>query len=221
MFEIFRKKRISKYTTNASEYLQQIFTPEVSNTSGIKFQKKKPPTSDSGIKYSLRDIEPTDDIKYSLREGSDSSIALEDKYDSSAVASLMQKYKLSTTAPTLLKALDKTTNKTFVDTLILYISKKGMRDAEVYKAAQLDRRLFSKIMSDKEYKPAKDTAIAIAIALQLSLEEATDLLSRAGYTFSHSNKKDIIIEYFFRERIYKLDDINEVLFNLGQKIIGR
>lgn len=96
-----------------------------------------------------------------------------------------------------------------------------MRDAEVYKAAQLDRRLFSKIMSDKDYKPAKDTAIAIAIALQLSLEEATDLLSRAGYTFSHSNKKDIIIEYFFRERIYKLDDINEVLFNLGQKIIGR
>lgn len=221
MFGIFRKKRISKYTNNASEYLQQIFTPEAPANSGIKFQKKKTPESESGIKYSLRDIEPTDDIKYSLRESSDSSIALEDKYDSTAVASLMQKYNLSTTAPTLLKALDKTTNKTFVDTLILYISKKGMRDAEVYKAAQLDRRLFSKIMSDKDYKPAKDTAIAIAIALQLSLEEATDLLSRAGYTFSHSNKKDIIIEYFFRERIYKLDDINEVLFNLGQKIIGR
>lgn len=221
MLEIFRKKRITKYTNNASEYLQQIFTPEAPTNSGIKFQKKKTPASNSGIKYSLPDVADTDDIKYSLRESSDSSIALEDKYDSTAVASLMQKYNLSTTAPTLLKALDKTTNKTFVDTLILYISKKGMRDAEVYKAAQLDRRLFSKIMSDKDYKPAKDTAIAIAIALQLSLEEATDLLSRAGYTFSHSNKKDIIIEYFFRERIYKLDDINEVLFNLGQKIIGR
>ena len=221
MFEIFRKKRISKYTNNASEYLQQIFTPEAPNNSGIKYQKKKTQPSDSGIKYSLRDVEDTEDIKYSYRESSDSSIALDDKYDSSAVASLMQKYNLSATAPTLLKALDNTTNKTFVDTLILYISKKGMRDAEVYKAAQLDRRLFSKIMSDKDYKPAKDTAIAIAIALQLSLEEATDLLSRAGYTFSHSNKKDIIIEYFFRERIYKLDDINEVLFNLGQKIIGR
>ena len=221
MLEIFRKKRITKYTNNASEYLQQIFTPEAPTNSGIKFQKKKTPASNSWIKYSLPDVADTDDIKYSLRESSDSSIALEDKYDSTAVASLMQKYNLSTTAPTLLKALDKTTNKTFVDTLILYISKKGMRDAEVYKAAQLDRRLFSKIMSDKDYKPAKDTAIAIAIALQLSLEEATDLLSRAGYTFSHSNKKDIIIEYFFRERIYKLDDINEVLFNLGQKIIGR
>lgn len=221
MFEIFRKKRISKYTNNASEYLKQIFTPEVPQSSGIKYQKKNTLPIDSGIKYSLRDVEDTDDIKYSYRESSDSSIALEDKYDSTAVASLMQKYNLSTTAPTLLKALDKTTNKTFVDTLILYISKKGMRDAEVYKAAQLDRRLFSKIMSDRQYKPAKDTAIAIAIALQLSLNEATDLLSRAGYTFSHSNKKDIIIEYFFRERIYKLDDINEVLFNLGQKIIGR
>jgi hypothetical protein len=76
-------------------------------------------------------------------------------------------------------------------------------------------------MSDRQYKPSKDTAIAIALALRLTLSEATDMLSRAGYTFSHSNKKDIIVEYFFREQIYKLDDINEVLYNLGQKIIGR
>ena len=85
----------------------------------------------------------------------------------------------------------------------------------------IDRRLFSKIMSDRQYKPSKDTSIAIALALRLKLSEATDMLSRAGYTFSHINKKDIIVEYFFRERIYKLDDINEVLYNLGQKTIGR
>ena len=96
-----------------------------------------------------------------------------------------------------------------------------MRDSEVYKTAQIDRRLFSKIMSNREYKPAKDTVIALALALKLSLEETNDLLSRAGYILSHSNKKDVIIEYFLRERIYKLNDINEVLFNLDQKIIGR
>lgn len=244
MFEIFRKKRITKYTDRASEYLEQTFTPEAppvvpkkesitrfkldtdlggstpSSKDGVKYQKKKTPSSDGGVRYSLRSCDD-DDVKYSERKTSDSSITLGDKYDSSAVASLMQKYNLSTTAPSFLKALDNTTNKTFVDTLIVHINKKGMRDSEVYKAAQIDRRLFSKIMSDRQYKPAKDTAIALAIALQLSLDEANDLLSRAGYTFSHSNKKDIIIEYFFRERIYKLDDINQVLFNLGQKIIGR
>lgn len=242
MFEIFRKKRITKYSDRAFEYLEQTFSPEVppvvpkkksitrfiSDTEtdtitpigkdSVKYQKKKTTTNDSGIRYSLRNC---DDVKCSERRPYDNSISLGDKYDSSAVALLMQRYNSSTTAPSLLKALDRTTNKTFVDTLIVHINKKGMRDAEVYKAAQIDRRLFSKIMSDRQYKPAKDTAIAIAIALRLSLDEANDLLSRAGYTFSHSNKKDIIIEYFFRERIYKLDDINQVLFNLGQKIIGR
>jgi len=244
MFEIFRKKRITKYTDRACAYLEQTFTPEAppvvpkkesitrlkldtdlggstpSSKDDVNYQKKTTPPSDSGVRYSLR-CRDDDDFKYSERKTSDSSITLGDRYDSSAVASLMQKYNLSTTAPSFLKALDNTTNKSFVDTLIIHINKKGMRDSEVYKAAQIDRRLFSKIMSDRQYKPAKDTAIALAIALQLSLDEANDLLSRAGYTFSHSNKKDIIIEYFFRERIYKLGDINQVLFNLDQKIIGR
>ena len=195
MFEIFRKNRIKKYTHNASKYLEQNF---VSNSlEGVKHQ----------YKHQHRADDPADD-------------SMEDSYDSQAVSTLMHSYNFSTAA-NLLKNLDETINKTFVDALIKHINKKGMRDSEVYKAAQIDRRLFSKIMSDRQYKPAKDTAIALAIALQLSLDEANDLLSRAGYTFSHSNKKDIIIEYFFRERIYKLDDINQVLFNLDQKIIGR
>lgn len=243
MFELFQKKRIMKYTDSASAYLEQTFTPETpkvvpmkestpkfktdsdagqsipSSKDTVKSQEKKTQPTDSGIRYSLRNC--GDIIKHSERSTSDSSISIGNKYDSVAVASLMQKYNLTSTSPILLKALDKTTNKTFVDTLIIHINKKGMRDSEVYKAAQIDRRLFSKIMSDRQYKSAKDTAIAIAIALQLSLDDANDLLSRAGYTFSHSNKKDIIIEYFFRERIYKLDNINQVLFNLGQKIIGR
>ena len=266
MFDFFRKKRITKYTDNASEYLQQTFTPEApkpavkpapkvttktilrtdtdssgslpSSNDNIKFQKKKqPPSTDSGIKYSHRgtgkasseiryslslDDDDDKDIRYSLRGGdSNDELKLDDTFSSSAVATAMRKYNFSTGVDALLRDLDKTTNKTFVDALIAHINKKGLRDSEVYKAAQIDRRLFSKIMSDRQYKPSKDTAIAIALALRLTLSEATDMLSRAGYTFSHSNKKDIIVEYFFRERIYKLDDINEVLYNLGQKIIGR
>ena len=261
MFDFFRKKRITKYTDNASEYLQQTFTPEApkpevkpapkvvtkttlrtdtdssgslpSSNENIKFQKKKqPPSTDSGIRYSLKtsreiryslsEDDDDKDIRYSLRGGdSNGELKLDDSFSTSAVATAMRKYNFSTGVEALLRDLDKTTNKTFVDALIAHINKKGLRDSEVYKAAQLDRRLFSKIMSDRQYKPSKDTAIAIALALRLTLSEATDMLSRAGYTFSHSNKKDIIVEYFFREQIYKLDDINEVLYNLGQKIIGR
>ena len=267
MFDFFRKKRITKYTDNASEYLQQTFTPEApkpevkpvpkvvtkttlrtdtdssgslpSSNENIKFQKKKQPSSaDSGFRYSLRDIgesKPSNikydlseenndtDVQYSYtpQEHSSIELKLDDTFSSSAVATAMRKYNFSTGVEALLRDLDKTTNKTFVDALIAHINKKGLRDSEVYKAAQIDRRLFSKIMSDRQYKPSKDTAIAIALALRLTLSEATDMLSRAGYTFSHSNKKDIIVEYFFREQIYKLDDINEVLYNLGQKIIGR
>ena len=96
-----------------------------------------------------------------------------------------------------------------------------MRDSDVYKAANIDRRLFSKIASDRTYKPSKDTCIALALALRLSIDDANDILSRAGYTLSHSSKRDVVIEYFFRERVYDLNDMNEVLYRLGQKPLGR
>ena len=117
--------------------------------------------------------------------------------------------------------LNKNQNQTFVDCLLYYIDSKNLKGSEVYKAAQIDKRLFSKIVSDREYKPSKDTAIALAFALKLSLAEAQNLLSRAGYTLSHSSTRDIIIEYFFREKIYDVIDINEVLYRLKQKMIGR
>ena len=85
----------------------------------------------------------------------------------------------------------------------------------------MDRKLFSKIVSNRNYKPSKDTAIALILALRLNLDEANDMLARAGYVFSHSSKRDIIIEYFIREKIYNIDDINEVLYKLDQKVIGK
>ena len=117
--------------------------------------------------------------------------------------------------------LDKRKEGTFTDQLLAMINKSGMRDSTVYRRAQLDRRLFSKIAGDRFYKPAKDTVIAFAIALECRLEDADALLRSAGYQFSRSSRRDIIIAYFFRERIYDLDTLNNVLAGLGEKPIGR
>ena len=117
--------------------------------------------------------------------------------------------------------MDKAIDQTFVEQMIELIREKGLRDSKVYKAAQIDRRLYSKIMSDMYYKPSKDTALALSYALELSVDQAKDLLSKAGYSLSHSDKRDIVIEFFFKERIFNILEINCVLENLGQKIIGR
>jgi hypothetical protein len=85
----------------------------------------------------------------------------------------------------------------------------------------MDRRLFSKIISNKEYKPAKDTVLALIFAMQLDLNEANDLLDRAGFTLSHSIKRDVILEYFIKEGVYNLNNINAFLFKMQEKIIGR
>ena len=158
---------------------------------------------------------PSGPIRYQLKK------PYNDNYNSDAIVTLMAEMHNDKDTDVWLAKLGVNMDCTFVDKLVYHINAKGMRDAQVYKAAQMDKRLFSKIMSNAEYKPSKDTVIALAFALKLTLKETEDLLARAGYTFSHSNKRDVIIEYFFREGIHNLIDINEVLFRLNQKIIGR
>ena len=116
----------------------------------------------------------------------------------------------------LLRQLD----EGFSTTLLKLIDEKGMTDVQCYKKANISRKLFSKIRSDPQYKPSKTTAVAFALALELTFPETQDLLSRAGFTLSHSSLADIIIEACIQKSIFNVITVNEILFSYDQPLLG-
>ena len=119
-----------------------------------------------------------------------------------------------------LKDLLKQADAGFTETLLKLIDKSGKKDSEIYKKANLSKQHFSKIRNNPDYKPTKQTAIALALALELDLEQTKDLIGRAGYALSNSSKFDLIVRYFIEQKNYNIVEINIALYEFDQSLLG-
>ena len=122
--------------------------------------------------------------------------------------------------PLSLEEMLKQEDAGFSETLLKLIDKTGKKDAQVYKKANISKQHFSKIRNNPDYKPTKQTAVALALALELDLNETRDLIGRAGYALSNSSKFDLIIRYYIEQRNYNVVEINMALYEFDQSLLG-
>ena len=122
--------------------------------------------------------------------------------------------------PASLKDLLNQADAGFTETLLKLIDKTGKKDSEIYKKANLSKQHFSKIRNNPDYKPTKQTAIALALALELNLEQTKDLIGRAGYALTNSSRFDLSIRYFIEQKNYNVVEINIALYEFDQSLLG-
>lgn len=174
----------------------------------------------------LERFKRSDDLQMTMRPGFPHHADLEeaDLEDSDASEQIAYSEASAASFPNLSgMSLDEVLDHpedTFQQRLLRLIDESGMDDVTVYKKANIDRKVFSRIRCKEDYKPKKKTAVAFAIALRLDMPTMTDLLSRAEIAFSPSNKFDLIITYFVTRRVYDIYEINAALFKYGQPILG-
>ncbi|MBQ4403547.1 MAG: hypothetical protein II857_03980 [Selenomonadaceae bacterium] len=117
------------------------------------------------------------------------------------------------------KFFEQNVGETFSEMLVRLIKESGEKNSDVYNRAKIDRRLFHRIVNNKNYQPKKDTAVALSLALRLDLDEAKDFLAAAGFTLSKS-KRDLIISFFIENEIFDVDELNDCLYEHNQNLLG-
>ena len=153
-------------------------------------------------------------------EISESSAVLEEMPTVGAVEELRPCAPMAASKAMSLEDMLKQADAGFTETLLNLIDKTGKKDSEIYKKANISKQHFSKIRNNPNYKPTKPTAIALALALELSLEDTKDLIGRAGYALTNSSKFDLIIRYFIEQGNYNVVEINIALYEFDQALLG-
>ena len=150
----------------------------------------------------------------------ESSAVLEEISTVGAVEELRPCTPMAVSKAMSLEDMLKQADAGFTETLLNLIDKTGKKDSEIYKKANISKQHFSKIRNNPNYKPTKPTAIALALALELNLEDTKDLIGRAGYAMTNSSKFDLIIRYFIEQGNYNVVEINIALYEFDQTLLG-
>lgn len=105
--------------------------------------------------------------------------------------------------------------ESFQDKIFQMIKEKNLDEVEIYKKGNISRQLFSRIRSEEDYHPTKNTVLSLAIGMELNIDETSELLEKAGFAFSSASKSDLIIQYFMYHKNYNIFAMNEVLEKYG------